>query len=405
MSSIFSLFNILALVYIFRTAQISITVFREWKQIKSEPLTPHKKSLANQASFFIAVPIAVFVHEAAHALAIIAAGGEVAEFGYRVFWGYVVPQGTFTPIEMWVIAIAGTLGSLLTGVLLWLATRNAHSSTIRYFGLRAARFQIYFSLIYYPVFTLLGFDGDWRTIYDFSSTPLLSGVAAAAHIVILILFWLFDRQGWFEAPAFSRVTAQEQFEELSAEASAKPQDVALQLQVIDTLRRGGASRKAEYQLRQLLEQNPDSGIAYLELAVVQSAGKASVPKDAAENARQALELGLPAEGQAAFAYELIGRYQMERGKLEEAQKSFTEAINAVGPGANAAVMINLLIARSQVSRRQKNFNAAYQDLQQALSIAQRMGNEPMISQVNSELDILAKHAGTTYVAGSREQMK
>ena len=405
MSSIFSLFNILALFYVFRTAQISITVFREWTQIKSEPLTAHKKSLANQASFFIAVPISVFVHEAAHALAIIASGGQVAEFGYRVFWGYVVPQGSFTAAQTWIIAIAGTLGSLLTGMLFWLLTRNAQSSTIRYFGLRAARFQIYFSLIYYPVFTLLGFDGDWRTIYNFSSTPLLSGVTAAVHIVILFLFWRFDRQGWFEAPAFGSVGAQEQFEKLTAEASANPNDVALQLQVIDILRRGGASQKAKYQLNHLLAENPDSGIAHLELAALQSAGKASVPKDAAENAQQALDLGLPRAEQAAFVYELIGRNQMDRGKLDEAQKSLTEAINAIGPGGNAGAMINLLILRNQISRRQHNYNAAYQDLQEALTTAQRTGNEAAINQVNGELEILAKHSGTRYLAGSAEQMK
>ena len=151
MSSIFSLFNILAILYIIRSAQLGITIWREWPDLKSEPLTPHKKSLANQASFFIVIPIAVFVHEAAHALAVILAGGEVVEFNYRVFWGNVVHQGTYTPVQLWLIAIAGTLGSLLVGLAFWLLTRHSQSSFLRYFGLRAVRFQIYFSLIYYPL--------------------------------------------------------------------------------------------------------------------------------------------------------------------------------------------------------------------------------------------------------------
>jgi tetratricopeptide (TPR) repeat protein len=260
-------------------------------------------------------------------------------------------------------------------------------------------------LIYYPLFTLLGFDGDWRTIYDFSSTPLLSGVTAAAHVVILILFWRFDRQGWFEAPAFASEAGQEQFERQTAEAAANPQDVALQLQVIDTLRRGGATQKAKYRLDQLLKQNPESGMAHLEMAALQSAGKSSVPKEAAENAQQALNLGLPGAGQKAFAYELIGRYQLERGRLEEAQNSLTEAITSLAPSGNAAAMIDLFITRSQVSRRQQNYNAAYEDLQKALTIAQRTGNEAAISQINSEQEILAKHSGQSYLAGSAEQIK
>lgn len=404
MSSIFSLFNILAILYIFRTAQLSIIIWREWPDLKSEPLTPHKKSLANQASFFIAVPIAVFVHEAAHALAVILAGGEVVEFNYRVFWGYVVPQGNFTDVQMWIIAIAGTLGSLLVGLLLWLVTRNAQSSSIRYFGLRAVRFQIYFSLIYYPVFTLLGFDGDWRTIYDFSSTPLLSASTAAAHIVILFLFWRFDRQGWFETPAFASEAGQEQFAQLSAEAAANPQDIALQLQVIDALRRGGATHKAKYQLDQLLQQNPDSGLARLEMAALQSAGKSTVSKDAAENAQKALNLGLSTPGQTAYAYELIGRYQLERGKLDEAQSSITDAIATMEPSGSSSAMIELLILRSQIYRRQQNYNAAYQDLQQALTLAQRSGNEAAKNQVNGELEILAKHAGQPYLAAPVEHI-
>jgi Tfp pilus assembly protein PilF len=396
MPSIFSLFNILALLYLFRSAQLSITIWREWSDLISEPLTPHKKSLANQASFFIAVPIAVFVHEASHALAILATGGEVMEFNYRVFWGYVVPGGSFSAIEMWLIAVAGTAGSLLTGLFMWLFTRNTRSSFIRYFGLRAVRFQIYFSLIYYPLFTLLGFDGDWRTIYDFSSTPWLSGLTLLFHVVILFLFWRFDRQGWFEAPAFANEASQRKFEQLSAAAAENPQNVALQMEVIDTLRRGGATHKAKYQLEKLIDQNPDSGLAQLELASLQSMGKDIITKDAAESAQKALSLGLSTPGQKAYAHELIGRYQMERGHLQEAKTSFSEAIEASDQVGNGLAVVELHILRSQVYRRNQEYNAAYQDLAKALSIAQQSGNGAAVKRINGELEILAKHSGQIY---------
>lgn len=407
MASMFSLFNILALLYIFRSAQLSITIWREWPQIKSEPLTPHKKSLANQASFFIAVPMAVLVHESAHALAVLLTGGEVAEFHYRVFWGYVVPQGTFTAGQMWLIAVAGTLGSILFGVILYLVTQRSQSSSIRYFGLRALRFQIFFSLVYYPVFTLLGFDGDWKTIYDFSRTPLLSASTAAVHVVVLLLFWYGDRQGWFEAPAFATVASQQQFQQLSAAAAANPQDVTLQLQLIDTLRRGGATHKAKHQLDQLLQQNPNSGVAYLELASLKSTGKSTISADTVESAQTALSLGLSTPGQNAYAHELIGRYQLERGQLDAAKTSFTDAIdtlnNAQQNGHNSAI-IELLILRNQVYRRQENYSAAYQDLQQALTLAQRGANQAAVNRVGGELEILAKHAGQPYMAAPAEHL-
>ncbi len=106
------LFNVLALLYIGRAVQLAIRIGREWSSLRREPLTRAKQRLAEQAAFFLGVPPAVFIHELAHALAVLAFGGRVIEFGYRVFWGYVVPQGVFTATQNWIVAIAGTVGSL-----------------------------------------------------------------------------------------------------------------------------------------------------------------------------------------------------------------------------------------------------------------------------------------------------
>ncbi|MFN2136472.1 MAG: M50 family metallopeptidase [Candidatus Promineifilaceae bacterium] len=397
----FTLFNILALLYIFRSVQLVITIAREWSSFTSEPLTPRSKSLADQASFFVAVPIAVFVHELAHALAVIAFGGEVAEFNYRVFWGYVVPRGSFTDAQMWVIAIAGTIGSLLVGLLLWLWLRNAKASSVRYFALRALRFQIYFSLIYYPLFTLLGFDGDWRTIYNFATTPLLSAVTMVLHIAILYAFWRFDRQGWFEAPAFASIAAQEQFEQLSAVAAANPQDIGLQLQRIDMLRRGGATHKARYELDRLAKDHPESGLVQLERAALLVSGKESATSASAQAAQSALDLGLATPQQQAFALELIGQYKSERGQLQEAASSYGQAIELISGDATQggpAATIDLLIRRSQVYRRLGQYEAAYSDLQQALTLAQRNNDPAAAGRVRSESEILAKNAGQPYLA-------
>ena len=403
MSSIFSLFDILSILYILRSVQLGTVIWREWSDFTSEPLTPRKKSLAEQASFFIAVPVGVLIHEFAHMLAVWATGGTVAEFKYRGFYGYVVPQGTFTAEQLWLIAVAGTMGSLLFGVGTWLLLRNASSSSIRYFGLRVVRFQVYFSLIYYPLFTLFGFDGDWRTIYDFGSTPLLSAATAVTHAAILLLFWRGDRLGWFEAPAFSSAAGQQQFEQLATEAAANPQETAVQLRYIDALRRGGATHKAKHELDQLLQQHPDSGIAYLELAALQGSGKATVPAEAARNAQKALDLGLTDPAQIAYVHELLGRYEMERNRLDEANRHLSAAIETQGTAGQGAALANLLVLRSQVFRRQQNYSAAYQDLQMALTYARRTGYQAGIDQVRQELEVLSKHSGQQYASELMEQ--
>jgi hypothetical protein len=396
MSTVYGLFDILALLYVFRSIQLSITIVRDWSNIRAEPLTSQKKALAEQAAFFIAVPISVFIHEGAHALAVWMSGGQVVEFQYRVFWGYVVPQGAFTAPQMWFIAIAGTLGSLLFGLALWLLTRHGSSSSIRYFGLRAFRFQVFFSLVYYPIFTLFGFDGDWKTIYDFGATPVLSAGTAVIHTGILVLFWRGDRLGWFEAPSHLTVAAQQAFDTLEAQAKAAPQNTALQLSYIDALRRGGADRAATHRLKLVLQENPEIAMAHLEMAALQSADQSQIPREAAESAAQALALGLQTSAQAAYAHELVGRYQFATDKTEEAVTSFTAALVALRNGVNgaeaSAQRLQLLILRNQAYRRLGQYDFAFQDLQQALLEAQLLGSEGGVQQVEQELTVLNKHA-------------
>lgn len=67
MTSMSGLFKILTHLYIFRSVQLAIALGRGWSKFTGEPPTAHKKSLANQAALFIVAPIAVFVHERAHA--------------------------------------------------------------------------------------------------------------------------------------------------------------------------------------------------------------------------------------------------------------------------------------------------------------------------------------------------
>jgi len=278
----------------------------------------------------------------------------------------------------------------------WLLFRRASSSTLRYFGLRAFRFQVYFSLIYYPLFTLLGFDGDWRTIYDFAATSILSLSTAVFHAGFLFLFWRGDRSGWFEAPSHESIAEQEQFEQLALAAAASPHDAQLQIQTIDGLRRGGAKRKAAYQLKKFLAQNADSAAGYLELAALSSAGKRQVPKKASESAEKALSLGLSEPRQVAYAHELIGRYKLETGQVEEAINHFSEAL-AIQPATDRS-QIQLHLLRGQALRRQQRHEQAYQDITEAISLAQRNGDDASLAMAQQELETLENHAGHAFGA-------
>jgi hypothetical protein len=393
MSLITILFNVLALLYIGRALQLAWQIIRQRDELRQEPLTRAKQQQAEQAAFFIGVPPAVLVHELAHAVVVWLFGGQVEEFGYRVFWGYVAYTGSLTPTQTWIIAIAGTLGSLTFGVAIWLLLRRSASSTARYFGLRAFRFQIYFSLLYYPIFSLFLPIGDWRTIYDFSATPLLSGVTAAVHAGLLLWFWRADRAGAFEMPAFDSAAEQQRY----ATLNATPGDPAARLAAVDVLRRGGAPHRADRALDNFLRDFPQSAEGHLQRALLLAQGRGGVGRETAEAARQALALGLREPGAAALAHQLAALYELERGDGRAAQTELDAALTPVPgydpewlPGPQRAELHAL---RGQALRRQERYDDAYAEIGVALSVAQAAGREDMTRRLLDEQQLIEKHAG------------
>jgi tetratricopeptide (TPR) repeat protein len=394
MSSIFGLFDLFSLIYLFRTFQLTGVIWREKDSIKRPLLTRRKKWLADQASFFIAVPISVFIHELGHAIATWMFGGQVTAFVYRAFWGRVDSFGLFEPGEIWFISLAGTLGSLLFGVAVWLLFQDSRNGSFRYFGLRTLRFQVFYALIFYPAFTLFGFEGDWRNIYDFGATPIASAATALFHASLLFSFWLADRNGAFEMVSHRTAAEQETFADLERHLAAFPNDSRLQLQHIDALRRGGATRKAKSRLHRFVEKHPENAAGYLQLAVLKSGDRSEVSKQAVRHAEKALALGLPTPSGAATAHQIIGKYHLDGGNGDKAADHLSQAI-AVLPekAAQGQYGAQLYHWRSQAYRRQKQYDLAYQDLQSAIALARSGDDERLATFYESELAVLDHHAG------------
>src|SRR5207249_3282199 len=168
---------------------------RRWPFFWSQPLDANSRQLAVQVAFFLIIPVGVLLHEAGHALATWSVGGHVVEFSWRVYWGFVVPEGRFTAADVWWIALSGNLVSILFG----LAMLEAGSlgtglrASVRYVLLQAGLIEIVFAAVGYPLLSLGTADGDWKTVYDFHSTPFLSSATAAAHGALLVGVWLWWR--------------------------------------------------------------------------------------------------------------------------------------------------------------------------------------------------------------------
>lgn len=386
---------LLSLLNVFYGLRVASSVRQRWAELNREPLQPWQKGIIDRAAFFLGVPIGVVVHELGHALMIWFFGGQVVDFGYAFYFGYVAPDRGFPSTEQWLISLAGTIGSLVYGVVMWLIFRRIPLSTYRYFAIRILRVHLTYSLIFYPLFTLFTFIGDWRVIYDFGSTPVLSGITLVIHLGILALFWWTDRQGYFEMPGFSTAAEQDKFLQLQQESVLNPGETKLRLQLIDAYRFSGMPHTARRELKQFLKDNPKSAEAHLQLAFVMVQNKANVPKSAADAASRALALGLSEPMQAAMANQLVGHYNLEAGRVTKAIDQFSEGLAAAKATERPALRAQLYYNRAMAYRRNQQYDPALADIHQAIELARSSGDGQAMSRYEAELGVINHHAGRT----------
>ncbi|WP_420628461.1 hypothetical protein [Candidatus Leptofilum sp.] len=391
------LFYGLSLLYAFRAVQLAQRIRLEWSGFKQPPLTQQKMAWVEQGAFLLAIPPSVFVHELFHAIPIWLFGGRVVNCGYGFYWGYVQPDRFFPVAQEWIISLGGTLGSLLFAAILFGLLYRNQSQSLRYFGFRSLRTLLFYSLIYYPLFTAFTFIGDWRTIYDFGTTPLLSGGTAVVHIAILLLFWRADRRGWFEMVGHKDRSGAATFEQLAADWRLNPQNLEVALKYVDALRVGGAPQQAKRVLTQILAQNPNMAEGYLQLAILQTSGKRNVPKTAVNNLEKALHLGLDAPRHRAIAHQLLSQYYGDTGKAQIALQHLDDAIAAASTVSdefrNPLHKAQLYHLRSLAHQRQQQHERARQDAEQALALAQTAGDEKVVAAYQRELEVLHSRNG------------
>jgi hypothetical protein len=387
-----SMFIIISLLNVYYAIRIGGNIRSRWSEFQTEPLMPWQKQLIDRADFFLGLPLGVIVHELAHAVAIWLFGGQVVDAGYGFYWGYVVPDRFFAAPQEWFISLAGTIGSLVYGIVVWLLLRRVRHSSYQYFGLRVLRVTLIYSLIFYPVFTLVTFVGDWKTIYDFNATPLLSGITLVVHAGALGLFFWADRRGMFEMPGFESLAAQEEFISLKSQAAANPQDAEAQLKLVDAYRRSGMTHLAQKELKKYLRQNPNSAEAHLQLAAIYAEDKRQVPKRARENAEKALSLGLSNPQGVAFANMLVGQYSIGVGQIDKAISHYSQGIEAARQGGNASTVGRLYYLRAVACRRKGQYTAAHSDIQEAIARARHAGQGQAMSHYEAELASIQSEA-------------
>lgn len=380
------IFTALSVIQLWRGLQIVVPALRDWANYTANPLTERKKSISDALSFYLFVPIGVFIHEMGHAIFVWLFGGRVVEFGYFFFWGYVLPSQRFGRVEEWVLSSGGTWGNLLLGLGVWLLWRNDASLVKRFLAKRTLRYQIYFALIYYPAFTLFTQFGDWRQIYDFQSTPLLSGATAVVHAAILLGFWFLERRNWFDELAFSSPSAAQKFAALRATLDNAPSSPQAQRDLFAFLYEQGQLDELRGQTAKQLAETPNSAEAHLFRALSLGAERSKL-RGAAKSAEKALSLDLHEALDRLTARQIVADYQLAIEKAEEAlvwleggQPDFNQLLPS-----QQALQHRYLYAISQAQEQLRQFGVAKSNLARARQLAEWANQTSAVAYYDAQL--------------------
>ncbi len=161
---------------------------RRWRPFWDEEFTGDDRRLASQLAIFAVPPLVVLVHELGHVAGAWAVGGRVVGFHYGLVEGAVRVAGRLSPAENWLVAIAGNVAGGLLGLAMAVAgaTGTGLRRPLRHVLILGGLLEIGFHLVLYPLLSLSAGFGDWRVIYDFSDTPVLSSITAALHVAAMV---------------------------------------------------------------------------------------------------------------------------------------------------------------------------------------------------------------------------
>jgi hypothetical protein len=188
-------FLVWTLVYAVAALATLWRLARDWRPLLDADWTTSDRNLAQMIGVFLLTPLAVWLHEWGHAAAMRWFGAPDPQIHYFFYWGYVTASFPFTPLQDFVVALAGplvtyVLGAALLAVALLVPLRPAIALALATCGL----WQLAIVLILYPAMSLLAGWGDFIGIYR-SGVPLASLVVAVVHALSLIAFlWLMKRR-------------------------------------------------------------------------------------------------------------------------------------------------------------------------------------------------------------------
>ncbi|MCS7002560.1 MAG: M50 family metallopeptidase, partial [Dehalococcoidia bacterium] len=178
-------FTLISALYLLAALYTVVMLARGWRGLLAPRPTPADRNLASLVAFLLLTPPAVYLHELGHAAAVVALGGQVREIGFFLYWGYTAYTGRFSPPEVWMIAAAGPLVTLILGGIgigVGLAARLRPALNL--LAIQFGVLQMLQILLFYPLLTAANLGdlpgSDFAALYD-PATPSLAVVAGVIH--------------------------------------------------------------------------------------------------------------------------------------------------------------------------------------------------------------------------------
>ena len=190
----FGPFALISLFYVVLGVRVIYQLARNFRQTFDRNFTHEDRMLVDQAAFFVLLPISVALHELGHAIVVRLYGGEVLDWGFYGFAGYVAfDPRDFTDAQQIVIAAAGTAVNLLLAgiaVALVFLKRPPFRAAINQLLIQFTWISLLNALVVYPLLDIVsGLNGDWTQMYG-GGVPALSFVILIIHVTVLAaLFW------------------------------------------------------------------------------------------------------------------------------------------------------------------------------------------------------------------------
>ena len=187
-------FALISLFYVILGVRVIFQLARNFRQTFDLTFTHDDRMLVDQAAFFVLLPIAVALHEVGHAIAIRLFGGEVLDWGFYGFAGYVAyDPREFTDAQQVVVAAAGTAVNLLLAALALafvFLKRPPSRAAVNQLLIQFTWISLLNALVVYPALDIVsGLNGDWTQMYSFS-VPTLSLAILVIHVLVLAaLLW------------------------------------------------------------------------------------------------------------------------------------------------------------------------------------------------------------------------